>query len=300
MAKKPSIQTKYVLIFLGTLALLAGFFFVGLFQLRTEVARNEAAAVADQVVSFRAWVARTGMIWVDRLAPEFQEFLASRDDGQGGEIYGKNPALATRELSILANATASRATFRVTSDEYRHPDNAPDEFESQAIRAFKKNRQLGYFESYDKGSYRYARPIFVKKTCLKCHGDPEDAPKEVLEKYGSEKAFGYKEGDIRGIISVRLPAISLGAVLSSLLNPISIVLLVLAFVLNFYFTYRFIIRRLVRLTDEAEAIAGGRLGTPLDYTPPDASNDEIDHLYHAVNLLKKSLNIAIRKIKGKR
>jgi len=276
----------------------AGSFIAGLTTLRDQVLRNEAEAVADQVISFRAWVAGTGMIWVNKLAADFPDYLAERKTIHGS-FYGKNPALATRELSTIANKTSLRATFLVTSDEYRQPANKPDTFESNAISAFKKDRNLAYIDGYQKGVYRYARPIFIKKGCLKCHGKPEDAPREVIEKYGSEKAFGYKVGDVRGIISVKLPSITWQGILPILSNPIAITLLILAFLLNFIFTQRVIIRRLVSLTNDATAVAKGKLSTPMNYTAPDKSNDEIDHAYHAVNLLKKSMIIILKRAKKK-
>ena len=293
-----SIQMKYSLVFFVTLALVAGSFVAGLTTLRDQVLRNEAEAVADQVISFRAWVAGTGMIWVDKLAPGFTDFLAEKKTAHGS-FYGKNPALATRELSTIANKTALRATFLVTSDEYRQPANKPDAFESSAIAAFKSDRDLTYVDGYQGNTYRYARPIFVKKGCLKCHGNPKDAPPEVIAKYGSDKAFGYKVGDVRGIISVKLPAITWQGILPIMSNPIAITLLVLAFLLNFIFTKRVIIRRLVNLTNDATAVAKGKLSTTMDYTDPGKSNDEIDHAYHAVNLLKKSMIIIMKRAKKK-
>lgn len=317
MGKKWSIRAKFIIIFLMTLLLLAGSFVASLNSLRTQVSRNEAAAVADQVISFRAWVARAGMVWVNKLSPDFPDFLAKRDEGSGREYYGKNPALATRELSLIANKAASRATFRVTSDEYRHADNAPDDFETRAINAFKQNKDLKFFEGFEgvggrsnrylkftEGfagqNYRYARPILVKKGCLKCHGDPKDAPKEVIEKYGDQKAFGYKVGQVRGIVSVNLPALGFQEVVQSLINPFSIGFVVLAFILNVFCIYRFVIRRLVSLTSDAEAIAAGKLETELEYTNPMKSNDELDHLYHAVNLLKRTMIITFKKLKGQK
>ncbi len=299
MGKKWSISVKFILIFLMTLLLLAGSFVASLNTLRTQVSRNEAAAVADQVISFRAWVARAGMVWVNKLSSDFPDFLAKRDAGSGREYYGKNPALATRELSLIANKGASRATFRVTSDEYRQADNAPDDFETKAINAFKQNKDLKFTEGFEGQNYRYARPILVKKGCLKCHGNPKDAPKEVIEKYGDQKAFGYKVGQVRGIVSVNLPALGFQEVVKSLINPFSIGFVVLAFILNVFFIYRFVIRRLVSLTRDAEAIAAGKLETELEYTNLTKSNDELDHLYHAVNLLKRSMVITFKKLKGK-
>ena len=297
MGKKMSIQAKYILVFLLTLALVGGAFIVGLSTLRDQVLRNEAEAVADQVIAFRSWVAGTGMVWVDKLAKDFPDYLAEKKC-DNLRFYGKNPALATRELSTIANKT-SLATYLVTSDEVRQPANQPDAFEREAIASFKEDKKLKFIDGYTGNTYRYARPIFVKKSCLKCHGQPEDAPQAVIEKYGSERAFGYKVGDVRGIVSVKLPALNWQGLLSIFANPIAIGLVVFAFLLNFLFTQKVIIKRLSALTNDVTAIAKGKLSTPLNYTDPKKSNDEIDHAYHAVDLLKKSMVIIMKKLKKK-
>lgn len=295
MGRKTSIPLKFLAVFILTMLLTAGAFMTALSSLRTYTARHEAGAVADQVIAFRTWVAQTGMVWVQKLVPGYHEFLARENAADGGVFYGKNPALATRELSMIANKEATRAIFRVTSDDYRHEDNIPDEFEATAIKAFKEDKLLDFFERYENGTYRYARPILVQQECLKCHGDPKDAPSAVLAKYGAEKAFGYKVGQVRGIVSVSLSAVGVREVIRSLANPWTVALVLLVLAVNLLFIHS-VVTRLVRLTRSAEAIAAGRLETELIYTNPSESNDELDHLYHATNLLKRSLIILFKRL----
>ncbi|XOF34812.1 MAG: DUF3365 domain-containing protein [Candidatus Electrothrix sp. YB6] len=290
-----SIYLKFLCVFLLSLLLTAGAFMTGLYQLRMYAARQEAGAVADQIVAFRSWVAQSGMVWVRKLVPGYEDFLVQNSSAHGSTFYGKNPALATRELSVLARKEASRATFRVTSDDYRYQGNAPDDFEASAIKAFKQDGKLDFAERYENGTYRYARPLLVRQECLKCHGDPKDAPPEVLEKYGTEKAFGYKVGQVRGIISVTLPVTGIKEVLRALLTPWTAIFLVLIFAVNFLFVH-FLAFRLIRLTAGVEAIAAGRLDTELVYINPSESDDELDHVYHSVNLLKRSLIVLFRRL----
>ena len=299
MSKKMSLRSKAIVVFFVTLLLILASLFAGLGKLRDQVLRNEAQAVSDQVVSFRAWVAGTGMVWVNKLTPQFDEYLAVHEAGDSNFFYGKNPALATRELSTIANKTSTRASFSVTSDNVRQQANAPDSFEKKAIAEFETNKTVPFVEAYEADTYRYARPLIVKEGCLKCHGDPKDAPAAVIKKYGDKKAFHYKVGDVRGIISVKLPSITLTEALPTLINPWSIGGLVLAFLINFLFTTRFILNRLHKLTEDTKAIVSGKLDTPLVYTPPTESNDEVDHVYHSVDLLKRSMELVVRKIKRK-
>ncbi len=299
MGKKISLRSKALIVFILTVVLILGALFASLGKLRDQVLRNEAEAVADQVVSFRAWVADSGMVWVNKLTPQFDEYLAIHKMGDSDRFYGKNPALATRELSTIANKTSTRASFTVTSDDVRQKANAPDTFEKASIAQFTSDSRTQFVEKYEAGSYRYARPLIVKEGCLKCHGDPKDAPAAVITKYGDKKAFHYKVGDVRGIISVTLPSISLMEALPTLANPISLGAIFLAFLINFLFTTRFILNRLHKLTEDTKAIVSGKLDTPLIYTQPKESNDEVDHVYHSVDLLKRSMELVVRKIKRK-
>jgi hypothetical protein len=295
MGRRFSIPLKFFGVFILTILLVAGSFIATLNSLRQQVSRNEARAVADQVTAFRSWVAQSGMVWVQKLAPGYHDFLDEQADATGGTFYGKNPALATRELSMIAEREAARSTFRVTSDNCRKAENTPDAFEIAAIARFKENKGLEFVEKYEGAKYRYAQPLFVEQGCLQCHGDPKDAPRSVIEKYGSEKAFGYKVGQVRGVVSVTVPAVGIKDVLRSLANPYSAVLLVLALILNILFI-RSVVVRLIVLTRNAEAIAAGKLETVLVYTNPSESNDELDQLYHAVNLLKRSLVILFKRV----
>ncbi|CAK8713977.1 HAMP domain-containing protein [Candidatus Electronema halotolerans] len=300
MGRRFSIPLKFLAVFTLSMLLVAGSFLATLNSLRMQVSRNEARAVADYVIAFRSWIAQSGMIWVRNMdmeaaPPGFHDFLEEQSDGAGGAFYGKNPALATRELAMVVEREGGRSTFKVTSDNFRKEENAPDAFEKEAVSRFKADKSLEFVGQYENGRYRYARPLFVEESCLQCHGDPKDAPPTVLEKYGSEKAFGYKVGQVRGIISVTVPALGTGDVLRSMINLHTLALLTFTLVLNVVFI-RSVAVRLVALTRNAEAIAAGKLDTPLVYTNPSESNDELDHLYHAVNLLKRSLVILFKRV----
>jgi len=51
------------------------------------------------------------------------------------------------------------------------------------------------------------RPIIIGAACLKCHGNEEKISGEVKElivkKYPDDKAVGYKNGDLRGAVSIK-------------------------------------------------------------------------------------------------
>lgn len=41
--------------------------------------------------------------------------------------------------------------------------------------------------------------------CLRCHGDPKDAPADMIKKYGDQNGYFEKEGELRAIIALYAP-----------------------------------------------------------------------------------------------
>ena len=99
------------------------------------------------------------------------------------------------------------------SDKNRNPDNRPTLAERNILAVFGDTSQPNkkfYGEWITEDSvtyYTYYKPIYVKNLCLKCHGDLQTlAPgvyQAVKEDYPTDKATGYKEGELRGMFVVR-------------------------------------------------------------------------------------------------
>jgi len=205
MFQDSTIITRTVIFIIALMAatLIGLYFLFG--HMNTIQLRNEGRSIATQVVAFRGWIASKGVVWVrDHETDYLGKYTCRGQDGQH-DFFSKNPALATRQLSNRFNRLSRRATFRVTSSNYRNPDNRPGVFEDDAQLAFEKNPKLAEYYQNGAENFYYARPLIIKKGCLKCHGDPAKAPRVVVEKYGDLRGFGYKVGDVRGVISVKIP-----------------------------------------------------------------------------------------------
>lgn len=292
MLLKSSIQVKFTIILIFAVLLVAAGFVLGVQDLKLKQLRNEAKTVAEQVVSFRTWMENSDLIWVRQLTPDFHDYLGVKMLREGEKMFSKNPDLATRELSTVVSKSSAQATFRVTSDNFRSPANEPDSFEKMAVNKFKGDEEISFVENIEDGKYRYAQPIYVKTACLNCHGDPKDAPIEIIEKYGNQRAFGYKVGDVRGIISVTLPDIEIDEVISSFINPATIGLIAVAFLVSYLYIQFGLISRMKNLTAKTIGIAKGDLNMPIEVEHN--SLDEINHISHAVDMLRNSLIIAMR------
>ncbi len=118
------------------------------------------------------------------------------------------PAYAIGRISEdYPNWDASGFSFNNVSDQPRNPRNTADKLELEAMDYFRANptKKLLFepFINDDKQYYLYARPIWIEKHCLKCHDKREDAPETIRKLY--DTAWNYKLGDLRGILSIKLP-----------------------------------------------------------------------------------------------
>jgi serine phosphatase RsbU (regulator of sigma subunit) len=122
------------------------------------------------------------------------------------------PAFAIGKISQeYPNWDKTGFSFENVSDQPRNPEHLADEVELAAMEYFRQNpKEQILFKPFNNTKksgeeyYLYARPIWIEKHCLKCHGNREDAPPVVRDKY--DTAWNYKEGDLRGILSIKLPA----------------------------------------------------------------------------------------------
>jgi hypothetical protein len=121
----------------------------------------------------------------------------------GKEFKGFNPAaFGARVGAILLKR--SDIQIKQTSLHFRATYNKPDEYESVVLKKFETGDKAQWHteETTVNGrkALRYMVPVYIAKSCLSCHGDPVGA----VDVSGHKKE-GYKEGDLRGAISIVVP-----------------------------------------------------------------------------------------------
>jgi hypothetical protein len=142
------------------------------------------------------------------------------------EIKAGGPESAISVCTALAPEAAGKLSrergWRVTrvSLKVRNPVlGTPDAWEQRTLADFdarvargEKPEALEAAEivSEPQGRYfRYAKALPVAGLCLNCHGQAENVPAGVRERlakeYPHDRATGYREGQIRGAISVKRP-----------------------------------------------------------------------------------------------
>ena len=113
-------------------------------------------------------------------------------------VFGR---LVAERFQQKTGVAMKQTTLGKSGFKERNPYNAPNDWEKAALEKFtapgwEVNKGYGIVAD---GEYRYVKPIYIKKGCLKCHGTPigEKGP------YGHPKE-GYATNDIRGGISISL------------------------------------------------------------------------------------------------
>jgi len=306
MLRRLSISTRFAFVFLVSIGLVAGAFYMILERIYLTQLKSQAETVADNVDAFGTWVAQYGRVWVKDDARSYlghlpvyqvEDGVASQTSGlKPVHFYSKNPALAQREFSEVVARSSSPSKFRLTSHNVMNPANAPDAFEAAALQRIRDAGLHEYFELTPEG-FRYARALYHKASCISCHGDAASAPVDVRVRYGTANGFGFKEGDVAGIISVRLPARSFWQTAGTIVGGGWQLAMVLgAFLIAMLFVRFAIVNPIERLTKATHQIS---LAQPADLSVAGMgrnSRNELHQLAVAIDRLRRSINIAMRKL----
>lgn len=298
-----SISTQFLLLVLIILGMNGAAYFLILKNVYTQELRAQAQTVVANVEAFGAWVAQHGRVWVkdnsgDSYLGEMTVISAAKPD-ELIHFYSKNPALAQREFSEAVAKSASPAKFRMTSHNVMNPVNKPDAFEDAALTIIRGNNQTEH-SAFVKGEYRYAQAVYHKASCISCHGDAAKAPADVISRYGKENGFGFKEGDVAGVISVSIPTQSLSANLMSFVGPLELGLVLMSLVLALWFVRVNLITPIKKLTQCAQEISTGQ-DAPIHTEGIDLSTrNELDQLVLALSRMRNSTYLAIKKMREAR
>jgi len=308
-----SIGTQFALIFVLSLGVLGAAFYFILDRVYYNQLQSQAETVADNVDAFGNWVAQYGRVWVKDndqsylghlglMQPQAADAAAAPGAAPGMvpvSFYSKNPALAQREFSEAVEKSASPAKFRMTSDNFMNPVNRPDAFEERALNKVREGKLHEYFEILP-GSFRYARTLYHKASCIGCHGDPQTAPADVKLRYGMEHGFNYKEGDVAGVISVRLPTKPFMEVALGVIAPWQIALILASFVISFVFIQFAIVRPIKRLTQATAAVSvGEKANLDVSRLSPRSAN-ELHQLALATDRLRTSLEMVAARLRAQK
>lgn len=116
----------------------------------------------------------------------------------------------SREIMARLNIEGtSEYHYRRVSINPRNPVSKADSFEARLIELFNKNRELTIWEDNttvkSKEYHMVATPVIFTESCMQCHGDPENAPKELIHIYGNTNGFHYRTDEVAGVVVAGFP-----------------------------------------------------------------------------------------------
>lgn len=99
--------------------------------------------------------------------------------------------------------------FKLASKNPRNTINTADAMELELLEKFNVGKLKEYKTVINTDREKllyYAIPVAPNKaSCMRCHSEPAVAPQEMVKIYGDTAGFYEKVGDIRALISVRVP-----------------------------------------------------------------------------------------------
>ncbi len=160
------------------------------------LARERGHVLFRLVELTRDWNAQHGGVYVrvsEQTQPNPYLDHPKRDlvTTEGISLTMVNPAFMTRQIAEIAEKVDG-VKYHITSLNPIRPANRADPWETEALKSFEKEKIQEKIDLVDSPSgpvHRYMSPLLVKEPCLKCHS-----------------IQGYKLGEIRGGISISMPA----------------------------------------------------------------------------------------------
>ena len=218
--KKEFFTSLIIGIVVGSIVLII--FYNAISKIVVKETLQKAKLEANTIIEYRHYLAK--------VAPKIKITNKTLDP------FAITPAYATNQ--VIKQLRTQKIYIKQTSDRYRNPLDKPSNSEKEAIEFFKTHPNVDeFFEIHQAGKnfkekhLFYAKKLIIKKSCLKCHGIPyKDVPAPLYHKlvklYGN-KAFNYKIGEVRGILSIVFPY-------QKILNEINKIFLIIS-VLGFIF-----------------------------------------------------------------
>ncbi|MGD8837200.1 MAG: DUF3365 domain-containing protein [Desulfobacteraceae bacterium] len=212
---------------------------------------------------------------------------------------GMSSSFGARNIFERISKVYPQYYFKHAAPYPRNPINQADLFEMNIIKKFNNEKKLkewqGYRSSEGGKKYSIMKPIVATQRCMRCHGDPGAAPKELLEKYGDKNGFGRSVGEVIGTLTISVPAsVVMKKAQTNTMAFTGMVALffgLLIIIANFFFA-KVVLRPIKYLADNADDISLGKLDTRIDTS----GGDEIAKLAKAFDRMKISMKMAFERL----
>ena len=185
-------------IFIGFGIIIAGLIYTHERQMLQESALNSSRLVMACVESTRAYVGEV-------LRPRMYRLLGP----DAFVLEAMSTSYVSRTVMEHFGRTLPEYRYRRVAVRARNPHSTPNAMEHELIDHFATNPRQDQWQGMRQVagavSFIHARPVVMEASCLNCHGDPAAAPRALIEQYGAERGFGYRDGQLAGVMVVSIP-----------------------------------------------------------------------------------------------
>jgi|GEM_PF-568890 len=148
-------------IFFVTLAIwLLNFVVLG-FNLHRDHLRTESDSIIHEVMAFKQWILTTPNAKNHFAATEDLAKISATAAGSSSDAK-----IASGDAAEEILRRQKQASFAIVSYSFSKPDG----FQENAFNTFRNDASKKYVDTYEAGTFRYAKPIRFTDACLRCHG----------------------------------------------------------------------------------------------------------------------------------
>ncbi len=184
---------------------------------------------------------------------------------------------------------------KFSSDNPRNPRNQAGPKELEMIQYFNDNPEAkvwsGQIHLDGKPHLVQFSSRRMEESCLRCHGDPRDAPQALLERYGDKAGFHRPLGDVVALDTVAIPVDKYrsAALVHTARSSVFLLVALGLLLVSVYYAFQLLVtRRLVRISrhfSNAISNAGKSTIATINYHV----DDEIGDLVRAFNEMARDL-----------
>jgi two-component system cell cycle sensor histidine kinase/response regulator CckA len=283
-----TLRTKFVTIVIIAAIAFSGFVFIRTYEVTKnrihELTATQAKLALEFDLAIRSYIDEEVRPVAYRVFPE-DRFIPSV----------MSTSFAARSIFEKVQAKFPGIIIKFSSANPRNPVNLAGKEEMRIIDFFNRNPQAerwtGDISINGKQYYAHFSPRRLKSECMRCHGDPADAPAEMVSRYGDKAGFYQKEGSVAlDTVAIPLEEINTSFTTESLyqiaLWTISVAAL---FGLILFFFQRLVSSRLATISEHFHKAAQADDDSPIN-TVEVRGKDEIAALSNSFNSLAEKLN----------
>jgi HAMP domain-containing protein len=209
------------------------------------------------------------------------------------------PAYSANSYFSQLRKTYPEYSYKEATLNPTNPVNRATDWEADLVEEFRKSEDkkeiVGERATPNGSSLYIARPMRVSSmACLTCHDTAEDAPRTMVDKYGTANGFGWKMGDIvtAQIVSVpmKLPEQRARETFKTFMISLAAVFGILLIAINALLIFM-VTRPVNRLSSMASSVS---LGNSDISEFPVTGKDEIAELSKSFNRMARSLIEAMK------